>query len=69
MLLELMNTKQLPQDHPCVIDIIRRQFLFDPSPRNVPYNMSKSTDPNGDPSQEQTPIILNLVKNKVLSYF
>ena len=62
---EYINSNKLAQDHPCVIDIIRRQFLYDPSPRNVSYNMTKSIKPDGDPSQEQTPTILNLLNNKV----
>ena len=60
-----MNDNKLAQDHPCVIDMIRRHFLHDPSPADVPYNMTSSTDPNGEPSMGQVPIILRLLNNQV----
>ena len=66
---DYINQNKLAQDHPCVIDIIRRQFLHDPSPRDVPYNMTSSTDPNGEPSPGQVPIILRLLKNQVNYYY
>ena len=62
---DYMNTNKLAQDHPCVIDIIRRHFLHSPSPSGIPYNMTSSLDPNGDPSPGQVPIILRLLKNQV----
>lgn len=63
--LEFINSNKLQQDHPCVIDIIRRQFLQWPSPRDVPYNLGTSTDPNGDPSPGQAQHVLRLLKNQV----
>ena len=75
---DYMNTNKLEQDHPCVIEIIRRQFLAPPAPSNVPYSFSNVTecdsgwnvttifDPNGDPSMGQTAKILTLLKNMVI---
>ena len=31
-----MNANKLQQDHPCVIDIIRRFYLHHPPPANAP---------------------------------
>ena len=74
-----MNEKKLEQDHPCVLEMIRRHFLHPPSPRDVPYSFANITefeypgtdiedvfDPNGDPSMGQTHHILKLLRNMVL---
>ena len=65
---DYINANKLAQDHPCVIDIIRRHFLHSPSPSGIPYNMTSSLDPNGDPSPGQVPIILRLLKNQVYKF-
>jgi hypothetical protein len=36
LLKEYANAHKLQQDHPCLLDIIRRQHLNKPSPSDVP---------------------------------
>ncbi len=64
-----MNSNRLAQDHPCVIDIIRRHYLNAPQPAHVPYNLTNngSTSDNYDPSAGQSSVILNLLKNLVIT--
>ena len=74
-----MNSNNLEQDHPCVIEMIRSHFLRPPSPPGVPYSFAPVTEfdpkwsvkevlaPNGDPSMGQTQHILNLLKNMVMN--
>jgi hypothetical protein len=35
-----MNALRLQQDHPCVIEMIRKHFLIPPSPPDVPYKLT-----------------------------
>ena len=37
--IEYVNANKLPQDHPCVLDIIRRQFLNKPPSQDVPLQL------------------------------
>lgn len=61
-----MNEQKMAQDHPCVIDIIRRQFLHPPASANEPYNLYGGGEHiDYDPSSGQSRIILDLLKNKV----
>lgn len=60
-----MNEQKMAQDHPCVIDIIRRQFLRPPSPSNVPYNLLSGQGPNYDPTAGRFQPVLNVLKHKV----
>ena len=60
---DYINSKRLEQDHPCVIEIIRRDYLRMPSPRQVPYNLSKPKVT--DPSAGQTKLVLNRLNNLV----
>lgn len=62
--LDLMNEKKLEQDNPCVIDIIRRFYLNEPSPANLPLRLDNPGDM--DPSAGQvTAIIKHLKQRKV----
>lgn len=71
-----MNENKLAQDHPCVIDTIRRHYLDDPSPITVPYNLTDDENerPGYDDAESrdyqsaQSPYILRLLKNKVGSF-
>lgn len=58
-----MNSQKLPQDHPCVIETIRKNYMRKPSPPNVPLKLDK--DDMTDRSPGQTKVILGLLKNKV----
>lgn len=58
-----MNANKLPQDHPCVIETIRKKYLREPSPANVPLKLDADT--MDDRSRGQTKIIRRILKNKV----
>ena len=61
--IESMNSDRLQQDHPCVIEIIKRFFLHPPAAPEVPYVLSS---PNKiDPSAGQAAGILNYLRNQV----
>ena len=57
-----MNAHRLQQDHPCVIEIIRRKYLHHPSP---PEALSLSHPEVVDPSAGQSATVLPYLKNKV----
>ena len=61
---EYMNRNRLQQDHPCVVNYIRRHYLNSPAQRNVPlkldYPEEKEPSEHGQPS-----VILDLLHNKV----
>ena len=62
--IDFMNANKLQQDHPCVIEIIRRFFLNEPPPANVPLILDNPGDM--DPSAGQvTAIIKHLKQHKV----
>lgn len=58
-----MNTHKLPQDHPCVIETIRKHYLIQPSPQDVPLKLDSNDDKDRSPGQ--TGVIFRLLKNKV----
>ena len=63
-----MNANKLAQDHPCVIDTIRRLYLDEPSPIDVPYNLSDASAAQSDKSQAgQVSTVLGYLKNKVMN--
>ena len=57
-----MNTHRLQQDHPCVIEIIRRKYLHNPSP---PLELKLSHPEIVDQSAGQSAIVLPHLNNKV----
>ena len=58
------NTYRLEQDHPCVIEIIRREYLTLPSPTKL--NTLNLKHPEVvDPSAGQSIAVLTHLKNKV----
>jgi hypothetical protein len=63
VILEYINENKLPQDHPCVIETIRRHYLKAPSPPDVPLNLVSDSDEDRSPGQ--TGVILRLLKNQV----
>lgn len=62
-----MNDNKLAQDHPCVIETIRRHYLREPSPPEVPYHLSDETAIGQENNNVSVtvPYILRLLKNKV----
>ena len=64
---DYMNANKLAQDHPCVVDTIRRHYLDSPSPIDVAYKLDNITSTEADHSQAgQVTTILGLLKNKVI---
>ena len=57
-----MNILRLQQDHPCVIEIIRRTYLTLPSPRE---ELNLNYPQVVDQSAGQSTVVLTLLKNKV----
>ncbi|XP_046638282.1 protein Star-like [Daphnia pulicaria] len=65
--LDYINANKLAQDHPCVIEIIRKHYLNEPSPPNAPLKLG-SKDLN-DRSPGQTGVIFRLLKNQTNGFF
>lgn len=67
---EYINEHKLEQDHPCVIELIRRMFLSPPSPLYVPYNITDITLNNvpGPVERELKETQDYLLRNKVSFY-
>ncbi len=61
--LEYANERKLQQDHPCVINLIRNDFLRLPAYQNASYNLDRPT--KVDPSSGQSLAILRLLRNQV----
>ncbi|XP_046640360.1 protein Star-like [Daphnia pulicaria] len=64
---EMANENRLQQDHPCVIELIRRLFLYLPSPKENSPNLNFPDV--SDPSSGQSKVILNHLKNKSGAFF
>lgn len=62
--LEYANTKRLPQDHPCVIELIRRSFK-EPSPRHTPYKFKFVVSESLETSAGQVQAVTRLLNNQV----
>lgn len=60
---EYANANRLEQNHPCVIDLIRSQYLFRPAPPDVPLRLSQPEVI--DPSSGQSKKIMSLLNNQV----
>ena len=61
--IEYANINRLPQNHPCVIDLIRRFYLYPPTPRDVPYQLDNPDVV--DPSDGKSKAILRLLGHQV----
>ncbi|XP_057372289.1 uncharacterized protein LOC130693183 [Daphnia carinata] len=65
--IEYANEHKLQQDHLCLLDIIRRQYLNKPSPADVPLYLDY---PNiKDQSAGQVTAILRLLRNLTKDFF
>ncbi|KAI9561198.1 hypothetical protein GHT06_012154 [Daphnia sinensis] len=62
-----MNSQKLPQDHPCVIETIRKHYLNKPSPSNITTKLD--ADDEKDRSPDQTGAIFRLLENKTDGFF
>ncbi|EFX78419.1 hypothetical protein DAPPUDRAFT_105159 [Daphnia pulex] len=58
-----LNANKLAQDHPCVIETIRRHYLNQPPSPQVPLKLD-SDDISKDESPGQTDVIMKLLKNQ-----
>ena len=63
--IEFANLNRLQQDHPCVIQLIRRHFLHPPAPKDVPLNLKFPNFTNPSAGQSQT--ILRYLRNQVIN--
>jgi hypothetical protein len=61
-----IDINALQQDHPCLIDAIRRGFLQFPAPPGTPLNLDHPEVV--DPSAIQSKVILSLLQNKVIIF-
>lgn len=62
-ILEYANANLLQQDHPCVIDIIRRLYLHGPAAPEVHYQLDRPNEM--DPSDGRSTATLRLFRNQV----
>lgn len=58
-----MNNDKLQQDHPCVINNIRKYYLNPPAEFDVPLHLDYPEI--SDPSEGQTRPVLHILNNKV----
>nr|CAH0107082.1 unnamed protein product [Daphnia galeata] len=65
--IEYANANKLQQDHPCVIRLIRRNYLLQPAPISNPYRMDHPEVI--DPSDGQSQAILKILQNKTNGFF
>lgn len=63
--LESINTVVLEQDDPCIVNILRTQYLHPPSKEKL--SLEKPEDIN--PSMGQAQSVLEILKNKVVVNF
>ena len=63
LLTDYANHNRLQQDHPCVIDLIRRHYLHEPAAPHISLNLKFPNHTN--PSQGQSQAILKLLGNMV----
>ncbi|KAI9562639.1 hypothetical protein GHT06_010093 [Daphnia sinensis] len=64
---EYANVNRLQQDHPCVIELIRSRYLYQPSPPDVPLNLSRPLV--ADPSSGQSKVVLAHLHNQIGGFF
>lgn len=60
---EYANKKKLQQDHPCVLHLIRKKYIRQPAPVDLPYHLNNPR--LVDPSDGQSKGILALLRNQV----
>ncbi|XP_046459069.1 protein Star-like [Daphnia pulex] len=65
--IEYANANKLQQDHPCVIRLIRRNYLLQPAPKSLSYRLDHPGSP--DPSDGQSQAILEILQNKTNGFF
>lgn len=65
LLKESNNALKTQQDHSCVIETIRRKFLYTPGNRAILHNMTLQLDNSDDLSTDQSTAVLRLLRNQV----
>ncbi len=63
MFIEYVNTQKLQQDHPCILQLIKDNYLREPVPRNYSYYLNNPKIL--DPSDGQSMGILRILRNQV----
>ncbi|XP_057372133.1 protein Star-like isoform X2 [Daphnia carinata] len=66
-MLYYVNAHKLQQDHPCVIQLIRRDYLHPPASKSLAYQMDHPD--SVDPSDGQSKVILKILQNKRRGFF
>ncbi|KAK4010381.1 hypothetical protein OUZ56_019527 [Daphnia magna] len=65
--MDYANANKLQQDHPCVIQLIRRDYLRPPASKSLAYQMDHPE--SIDPSDGQSKAILKILQNKRRGFF
>ncbi|KAI9559231.1 hypothetical protein GHT06_016020 [Daphnia sinensis] len=65
--MDYANAQKLQQDHPCVIQLIRRYYLHQPASKSFPYQMDHPEII--DPSDGQSKVILKILQKKRRGFF
>ncbi|XP_057367395.1 uncharacterized protein LOC130688432 [Daphnia carinata] len=65
--IEYANQNKLQQDHPCVVQLIRKNYLVRPAPKSVPYQLGNPL--LLDPSDGQAKGILRILRNQTNGFF
>lgn len=63
---EYMNFHRLQQDHPCVVNYLRRHLLKEPALPNLPFKLDYPEV--SDPSMGQPNEILQILRHQVLFF-
>jgi hypothetical protein len=64
---EYANTHRLQQDHPCVLDLIRKNYLKKPWGPEVPFDLHNPK--TADPSAGQAKAIMRILRNQANGFF
>ena len=64
---EYANSQRLQQDHPCVLELVKRSFLKEPFPRHVPYELRQKD--KRDPSAGQANAIMRILHGQENGFY
>ncbi|KAK4005095.1 hypothetical protein OUZ56_006820 [Daphnia magna] len=65
--LEYANTHRLQQDHPCVLDLIRKRYLKKPWGPEIPLDLHNPQ--TADPSAGQAKAVMRILRNQKNGFF
>ena len=64
---EYANSHRLQQDHPCVLELVKRSFLKEPFSRDVPYGLHQMQ--KLDPSAGQAKAIMRILRGQENGFY